>query len=134
MLPGTGCSHDLARRVQVATFFAAMKDSDYAVKEKFINNFWKGFREARPAAAASEGRAGRGAKGSATPTQTLKGRNASLIQDFKKCDFTLIYNHCEAERQKKKDLPNEARNRPLCSAGTQGLPKPLHTARRRRSA
>ena len=33
---------------EVATFFAAMKETDYAVKEKFIANFWTGFQAASP--------------------------------------------------------------------------------------
>ena len=70
---------------QVATFFAVMKDTDYATKKVFVQNFWTGFRK------------------------VLKGANKQLITEFSKCDFTNIYDWHVAEREKKKLLTNEAR-------------------------
>ena len=70
---------------QVATFFAVMKDTDYATKKVFVQNFWTGFRK------------------------VLKGQNKLLITEFSKCDFTNIYDWHVAEREKKKLLTNEAR-------------------------
>ena len=72
---------------QVATFFAVMKDTDYATKKVFVQNFWTGFRK------------------------VLKGQNKLLITEFSKCDFTNIYDWHVAERDKKKLLTNEARAR-----------------------
>ena len=74
-------------RAQVATFFAVMKDTDYATKKVFVQNFWTGFRK------------------------VLKGENKQLITEFSKCDFTNIYNWNAEEREKKKLLTNEARVR-----------------------
>ena len=61
-----------------------MKDSDYATKPVFVANFWKSFRG------------------------LLKGANKALLQEFHKCDFTSIYEHRLAEREKKKALTSEA--------------------------
>jgi hypothetical protein len=69
----------------VATFFAVMKDTDYASKKVFVENFWKGFR------------------------RTLKPGNKEIITEFVKCDFTNIYNWNVAQREKKKLLTTEAR-------------------------
>ncbi len=88
-------------RLQVATFFAVMKDSDYATKKVFVENFWKGFR------------------------RVLKGANKETITVFSKCDFTDIYNWHVAEREKKKAQTSEvracnrgrARARARCSLG-----------------
>ena len=73
----------------MATFFAVMKDTDYATKKVFVQNFWTGFRK------------------------VLKGENKQLITEFSKCDFTNIYDWNVAEREKKKLLTNEAR---VCGA------------------
>jgi DNA topoisomerase-1 len=86
---GAPGSHDDARCarawLQVATFFAVMKDSDYATKKVFVENFWKGFR------------------------RVLKGANKETITVFSKCDFTNIYNWHLAEREKKKAQTGEVR-------------------------
>lgn len=36
--------------MQVATMFAVMKETDYMQKQKFLDNFWRGFKQvsARP--------------------------------------------------------------------------------------
>ncbi len=62
-----------------------MKDTDYASKKVFVENFWKGFRRA------------------------LKPGNKAIITEFVKCDFTNIYNWNVAQREKKKLLTAEAR-------------------------
>jgi DNA topoisomerase-1 len=74
---GPGCA------LQVATFFAVMKDSDYATKQVFVDNFWKGFR------------------------RVLKGSNKETITVFAKCDFSNIFEWHNAEREKKKLLTSE---------------------------
>ena len=60
-----------------------MKDSDYATKPVFVENFWKGFR------------------------RVLKGANKETITVFAKCDFTNIYNWHVAEREKKKAMTTD---------------------------
>lgn len=66
---------------EVATFFAVMKETDYMTKPVFLKNFWEGFRE------------------------VLGPRHT--IQDLDKCDFTPIYEHHMAEREKKKNMTKE---------------------------
>ena len=83
-----------------------MKDTDYATKKVFVQNFWTGFRK------------------------VLKGANKQLITEFSKCDFTNIYDWHVAEREKKKLLTNEARG---CGAARlQLLHLTGHCRRRRR--
>jgi len=67
----------------VATFFAVMKDSYYATKKVFVDNFWKGFR------------------------RMLKGSNKELLVDFALCDFSRIYDWAQEEREKKKAMTSE---------------------------
>ena len=95
---------------QVATFFAVMKDTDYATKKVFVQNFWTGFRK------------------------VLKGENKQLITEFSKCDFTNIYNWHVEEREKKKLLTNEARVRRAARSGSASDPPRRRRRRRRRSA
>lgn len=61
--------------------------------------------------------------------QVLKGKNKELITSFSKCNWDLIYAWAEAEREKKKNLPAEARSsmRPLPAA----TPKSLSALHRR---
>lgn len=66
---------------EVASFFAAMKDSDYMNKQTFLDNFWAGFKEVL----------GPGHK----------------IKSLDKCDFTPIYEWHMAEREKKKQMSKE---------------------------
>jgi hypothetical protein len=95
---------------QVATFFAVMKDTDYATKKVFVQNFWTGFRK------------------------VLKGENKQLITEFSKCDFTNIYNWNAEEREKKKLLTNEARVRAARAFWAAPDPSRRRRRRRRRSA
>ena len=69
---------------QAATLFAGMKGTDYAGKKVFVANFFKSFRT------------------------ILSSANRQLIVEFAKCNFDDIYNHVEAEREKKKSLTSEA--------------------------
>jgi hypothetical protein len=69
------------RDVQVATMFAVMKDTDYATKAKFIENFWADWKP-------------------------ILGKH-HVIQDFDGCDFTPIYNWNNAEKEKKKSMTSE---------------------------
>lgn len=70
-----------AENVQVATMFAVMKDTEYATKPKFIENFWADW-------------------------QPILG-NDHVIKDFEGCDFTPIYDWFAAEKEKKKSMSVE---------------------------
>ncbi|KAL2623239.1 hypothetical protein R1flu_003444 [Riccia fluitans] len=70
---------------EVATMFAVMKDTDYATKTKFIENFWNDWKPIL------------GAK--------------HVIRDFEGCDFTPIYNWHMAEKEKKKSMTPEEKKR-----------------------
>eukprot|EP00250_Pteridium_aquilinum_P014105 c21783_g1_i1 orf=141-2135(+) len=63
---------------EVATMFAVMKDTDYALKPKFLANFWNDWKK-------------------------LLGPN-HIIQELEGCDFTPIYEWHLAEKEKKKQL------------------------------
>jgi DNA topoisomerase-1 len=72
-----------------------MKDTDYAAKPVFVSNFWTCFRA------------------------LLKAGNKALLQDFKKCDFTLIAEYLQEQNVIKKAMTKEAsprRTRPACAA------------------
>ena len=73
----------LPHEEEVASFFAVMKDTDYAQKEVFVKNFFEGFR------------------------RVLKNGPNKHVKEFKKCDFTKMYMHHLEEREKKKNITNE---------------------------
>lgn len=66
---------------EVASMFAIMKETDYMNKPTFLKNFWDGFKE-------------------------VLGKN-HVIKNLDKCDFTPIYDHLMAERDKKKNMTKE---------------------------
>ncbi|OVA14492.1 DNA topoisomerase I [Macleaya cordata] len=66
---------------EVATMFAVMKDTEYATKEKFIENFMNDWR-------------------------VILGRN-HVIKKFELCDFTPIYEWHQNEKEKKKQMSTE---------------------------
>lgn len=66
---------------EVATMFAVMKDTEYAEKPKFIENFMTDWRR-------------------------ILGKN-HVIKDFKHCDFTPIYEWHQREKEKKKQMSTE---------------------------
>lgn len=66
---------------EVASMFAIMKETDYMNKPTFLKNFWDGFKE-------------------------VLGKN-HVIKGLDKCDFTPIYDHLMAEREKKKSMTKE---------------------------
>ncbi|KAL3690883.1 hypothetical protein R1sor_004534 [Riccia sorocarpa] len=70
---------------EVATMFAVMKDTDYASKPKFIENFWNDWKG-------------------------LLGKQ-HVIKDFEGCDFTPIYEWHMAEKEKKKNMTPEEKKR-----------------------
>ncbi|KAK9837437.1 hypothetical protein WJX81_002314 [Elliptochloris bilobata] len=70
---------------EVATMFAVMKATDYMQKPKFLSNFWAGFRE------------------------VLGPKH--VVKCLDKADFTPIYDWFMAEREKKKTLPKEEKER-----------------------
>lgn len=61
--------------------FAVMKDTDYASKPKFIENFWNDWKQ-------------------------VLGKN-HVIKKFELCDFTPIYEWHLAEKEKKKLMTSE---------------------------
>lgn len=67
--------------MQVATMFAVMKDTDYATKPRFIENFMNDWR-------------------------VRLGKN-HVIKKFELCDFTPIYEWHEKEKEKKKQMTTE---------------------------
>lgn len=66
---------------EVATMFAVMKDTDYASKQKFIENFWGDWKQ-------------------------ILGKN-HVIKKFELCDFTPIYEWHLGEKEKKKQMTSE---------------------------
>ncbi|KAF8712923.1 hypothetical protein HU200_028705 [Digitaria exilis] len=66
---------------EVATMFAVMKDTDYATKPTFIENFFTDWRQ-------------------------LLGKN-HIIKEFERCDFTPIYEWHLREKEKKKQMTSE---------------------------
>ncbi|KAG6554934.1 hypothetical protein Mapa_003518 [Marchantia paleacea] len=70
---------------EIATMFAVMKDTEYATKAKFIENFWNDWKP------------------------VLGSRH--VIKDFEGCDFTPIYNWHMAEKEKKKNMTAEEKKR-----------------------
>ena len=77
----------LPHEEEVATFFAVMKDTDYAQKDIFVKNFFDGFKK------------------------TLRGGPHGFIKDFKKCDFTNIYMWNLQERERKKSVSAEEKRK-----------------------
>ena len=77
----------LPHEEEVATFFAVMKDTDYAQKDIFVKNFFDGFKK------------------------TLRGGPHGFIKDFKKCDFTKIYMWNLQERERKQTVSIEEKKR-----------------------
>ncbi|KAK9089799.1 hypothetical protein Scep_028881 [Stephania cephalantha] len=66
---------------EVATMFAVMKDTDYATKPKFIENFMGDWRQ-------------------------ILGKS-HVIKKFELCDFTPIYEWHQREKEKKKQMSTE---------------------------
>ncbi|KAK3122750.1 hypothetical protein QOZ80_8AG0617660 [Eleusine coracana subsp. coracana] len=66
---------------EVATMFAVMKDTDYATKKTFIDNFFTDWRK-------------------------ILGKN-HIIKKFELCDFTPIYEWHLREKEKKKQMTSE---------------------------
>ncbi|KAL6762862.1 DNA topoisomerase I [Haematococcus lacustris] len=70
---------------EVATMFAIMKETDYMNKPLFLKNFWAGFKE-------------------------VLGKKHK-IQALDKCDFTPIFDYLMAEREKKKAMTKEEKEK-----------------------
>ncbi|KAL6659324.1 hypothetical protein ACP70R_003364 [Stipagrostis hirtigluma subsp. patula] len=66
---------------EVATMFAVMKDTEYATKKTFIENFFNDWRK-------------------------ILGKN-HIIKKFELCDFTPIYEWHLSEKEKKKQMTSE---------------------------
>ena len=79
--------HLLPHEEEVASFFAVMKDTDYAQKDVFVKNFMEGFKK------------------------VLRNGPNKHIKDFSKCDFTKMYMWHLEEREKKKNISNEEKKR-----------------------
>lgn len=61
--------------------FAVMKDTEFATKERFIQNFWNDWK-------------------------AILGAN-HVIKKFELCDFSLIYEWAQKEKEKKKQMSAE---------------------------
>ena len=70
-----------------------MKGTDYAGKKVFVANFFKSFRT------------------------ILSSANRQQVVGFGKGNFDDIYNHGEAEREKKKSLTSEVSRPPAAPSG-----------------
>ncbi|CAM0902205.1 unnamed protein product [Alopecurus aequalis] len=70
---------------EVATMFAVMKDTEYASKETFINNFFTDWRN-------------------------ILGKK-HMIKKFELCDFTSIYEWHLQEKEKKKQMTSEEKKK-----------------------
>jgi DNA topoisomerase IB len=68
--------------------FAVMKDTDYAAKQMFIDNFFTDWRK-------------------------ILGKN-HIIKEFELCDFTPIYEWHLREKEKKKQMTSEVTACNLC--------------------
>ncbi|CAJ2673951.1 unnamed protein product [Trifolium pratense] len=66
---------------EVATLYAVMLDTDYMQKQKFKENFW-------------------------TDWKKMLGKN-HVIQNLEDCDFTPIYDWCQIEKEKKKQMSSK---------------------------
>ncbi|XP_042501552.1 DNA topoisomerase 1 alpha-like isoform X2 [Macadamia integrifolia] len=74
-------STSIKKSTKVATMFAVMKDTDYATKPRFIENFMNDWRQ-------------------------ILGKN-HIIKKFELCDFTPIYEWHQREKEKKKQMSTE---------------------------
>ncbi|KAJ3222208.1 DNA topoisomerase 1 [Clydaea vesicula] len=68
---------------EVATFFAAILQTDYVKDKTFRENFFKDFKK------------------------ILKKDKNNIIKEYEKCDFTPIYDYLQVEKEKKKLLTKE---------------------------
>ena len=74
--------------LQVATMFAVMRDTDYATRPTFIDNFFTDWRK-------------------------ILGKN-HIIKKFELCDFTPIYEWHLREKEKKKQMTSEVTACEIC--------------------
>jgi len=68
---------------EVAYFFGSMLNSDHVQKPTFCRNFFDDWREV---------------------LKQHPPRDGTKITDFSKCDFTPMFDYCEAERERKKGM------------------------------
>lgn len=73
---------------EVAGFFGAMLETPHAKNEKFVENFFKDFQEIVKATGGAKGPDGK----------------KIPIKDFKKCDFTPMFNYFEEKKAEKKNM------------------------------
>jgi DNA topoisomerase-1 len=70
---------------EIATYWCGVRGSEYEKKELFIRNFMTEFSKVLP--------------------------KDTVIKDFSKCDFSAISKHLDVQRQMKKDMPREEKER-----------------------
>ena len=94
----------------IATMYASMIKTDYATKKMFLDNFWAAFKAAlgKDHTCAHPHTHTRPAAVFARPALKAVPRR---IKDFKKCDFQPIVTYVEEEREKKKTLSKEEKNK-----------------------
>lgn len=71
---------------EVAGFFGALIQTDHAQNEIFVKNFFEDFKSV---------------------LRDCGSRYAGLIKDFSKCDFTLMFEHFERLKEKRKAMTKE---------------------------
>lgn len=75
---------------EVAGFFGALIQTDHAQNEIFVKNFFEDFQQV---------------------LRDCGSKYAGLIKDFKKCDFTLMFNYFERLKEKRKAMPKEEKEK-----------------------
>lgn len=75
---------------EVAGFFAALLETDYARNETFVKNFFEDFRGV---------------------LEKIKSRAHGVILDFKKCDFSPMFRHFENLKALKKSMTKKEKNK-----------------------
>lgn len=75
---------------EVAGFFAALLETDYARNPTFVKNFFDDFR---------------------ATLARINSRAAQIIKEFSKCDFTPMFQHFESMKAIKKAMTKEEKNK-----------------------
>lgn len=82
---------------EVAGFFGAMLETDHAKNPVFQKNFFNDFLAVL--------------KETGKPAIDKNTKQPVEIKEFEKCDFSVMYNHFQAVREQKKNLPSSEKKR-----------------------
>lgn len=75
---------------EVAGFFGALIQTDHAQNDIFVKNFFDDFQQI---------------------LRDSKSRHAGLIKEFSKCDFSLMHQHFERLKEKRKIMPKDEKEK-----------------------